>query len=274
MGEINDKRGIAMPKYAGSRPDIALKIGEYLETLPFHGESRSPISAAVMLKGELIAAASAGINAATGREIDTDALFNIGSVSKMYCTAAVLKLVELGYVGLDDYVYRLLPAFYTRDERYKKIKVHMLLDHSSGLPGTNFRNAFTTNSDISGHLEGMYRYWHDVKLKADPGAFSVYCNEGFELASALIEKLSGMDYYRFLKKYFLDPIGADSTGTDSNRLDAGAFMCAAGQAPEYISVLGTGGIRTNISDCVRFANLFLDSGSVIDKAVLGQSKRK
>ncbi len=35
-------------------------------------------------------------------------------------------------------------------------------------------------------------------LKADPGAFSVYCNDGFTLAEILVERFSGMSFTEFL----------------------------------------------------------------------------
>jgi len=66
-------------------------------------------------------------------EITPDTMYGIGSVSKMFTTAAVMKLAEQGKVDLDSPVTKYLPDFKMADGRYKKITVRMLLNHSSGM---------------------------------------------------------------------------------------------------------------------------------------------
>lgn len=262
-----------MLNYAGSHSKIAKKLVEYLEKLellPEVGDNRNPISAAIMIDGKLIAAAPAGTSG-SGNPATIDGLYNIGSVSKIYSTVAVLKLVELGLCTLDDYVYQLLPDFYTRDERYKKIKVHMILDHSSGLTGSCYRNAFGSEWKFSKFIDDMYDFWHNEKMKAEPGEFSVYCNEGFDLAAALVECLSGMKYYDFIKKYFFDPIGINSTAIGDARLDCGEMVYMQNCKPEFLAVHGAGGIRTNIIDCAKFGNIFLNSNNIISQELLNKT---
>ncbi|HAV20886.1 MAG TPA: hypothetical protein DCX02_03195 [Firmicutes bacterium] len=66
----------------------------------------------------------------------------IGSISKIFTAASILTLVQQDKVELDKPVTEYLPEFSMQDERYKDITVRMLLNHTSGLPGTNFKNGF------------------------------------------------------------------------------------------------------------------------------------
>ena len=69
-------------------------------------------------------------------EKDEDYIYCVGSVSKVYATAAVMQLVDEGKVELDAPVTDYVPEFRLADERYKKITVRMLMDHTSGMMGT------------------------------------------------------------------------------------------------------------------------------------------
>lgn len=62
-------------------------------------------------------------------------MFGIGSVSKMFATIAVMKLVDRGLVNLDTPLITYLPTFRMAAAGYENITVRMLLNHSSGFPG-------------------------------------------------------------------------------------------------------------------------------------------
>ncbi|PFF06126.1 serine hydrolase, partial [Bacillus anthracis] len=54
-------------------------------------------------------------------------------------------------------------------------------------------------------------------LKADPGAFSVYCNDGFTLAEILVERVSGMSFTEFLHQSFTGPLKMNHTKTPRDK---------------------------------------------------------
>ena len=76
------------------------------------------------------------------RALTDDDLYGIGSISKTYTAAAMMKLVEQGKVDLDEPVTAYLPDFTMADPRYTQITVRMLLNHSSGLMGGTTNDAF------------------------------------------------------------------------------------------------------------------------------------
>ena len=77
----------------------------------------------------------------TGQMPTDSTMFGVGSVSKMFAAIAVMKLVDRGVVDLDTPLVTYLPAFRMASAGYENITVRMLLNHSSGFPGTDYRNA-------------------------------------------------------------------------------------------------------------------------------------
>lgn len=77
-----------------------------------------------------------GQNARTGRRdvhpLTEESLYGIGSICKIYVTAAMMQLVEENKVSLDEKVTTYLPDFKMADDRYKQITVRMLLNYSAG----------------------------------------------------------------------------------------------------------------------------------------------
>lgn len=252
----------------GKHPALAKKLRAHLES--FLNDKTAGISAAIIIGGEVAASCCAGARGSDSTCADIGDLYNVGSISKVYCAAAIMKLVEMGLVQLDEPVCRYLPRFKTRDARYKDITVRMTLNHASGLPGSNYRKAFGPEWIFEDSLEESFAYWQDCKLKADPGSFSVYCNEGFELAAALVEHMTGMRYYDFLRREILDPIGAQSTGAALHAIGGRRLMSALGQKPEFVGVIGAGGIRTDMEDCARFGYLFIEPNGVLSAASLAE----
>ena len=231
---------------------------------------------ALIDNGQLILSGQAGKNDMKGKQpLTKDTLYGIGSVSKMYATAAVMKLVDEGKVDLDAPVVHYVPEFKMKDERYKSITPRMLLNHSSGLQGTEYRNAFLFKDNDTYAHDNLLQRLSNQHLKADPGAFSVYCNDGFTLAEILVERVSGLSFTEFLHKQFTEPLKLNHTKTPQDKWEddkrAGLyFPMYQGQLPtESVNIIGAGGISSTAEDMVRFSQLFMGQGKGIlsDKAV-------
>ena len=92
---------------------------------------------AIMDQGQLVYTEGFGMADRTRSvPVDADTIFNIGSISKLFCATAVMLLVDDGLMELDNPVVEYLPEFTMADDRYRDITVRMLLDHSSGFPGS------------------------------------------------------------------------------------------------------------------------------------------
>lgn len=174
-----------------------------------------------------------------------------------------MKLVDEGKVDLDAPVARYIPDFKMKDKRYKRITPRMLLNHSTGLQGMTFNNAFLFKDNDAYAHDILLQQLSNQNLKADPGAFSVYCNDGFTLAEILVERVSGMNFTEFLHQKFTEPLKLNHTITSQDKWEdekrAGQYSPTyQGQLPsEMVNVIGTGGISSTAEDVVRFSQIFM-----------------
>jgi CubicO group peptidase (beta-lactamase class C family) len=186
-----------------------------------------------------------------------DTQFNIGSISKIFTAAAILLLADDGKVELNKPVTEYLPDFTTRDERYKDITVRMLLNHTSGFPGTNGKDGFGSEKNPNYASETLF-YLAADGLKHTPGEISVYCNDGFTVAEAVIEAASKMSYSDFLTKRIFKPmqmVNSSCFFRDGNTNIALVYSPETGLAApvEYVSVMASGGLSSTAEDLCRFS---------------------
>ncbi|OMF59911.1 serine hydrolase domain-containing protein [Paenibacillus sp. FSL R5-0766] len=245
----------------GTRVDLAGKMKELLDAKV--NKNATAISAAFIKDGELIAALAYGTqdgnpdNPATVHD-----LYNVGSISKIYCAIAVMKLVEMGKVNLDVSVTEYLPRFRMQDKRYKQITLRTCLNHSSGLPGANLKYSFSTKWLTEDIYEEFYDYFSKSKLKDTPGNNSVYCNDGYILAEMVVAEVSGISFIQFVQDHIAKPVGALSTFSGGNIPENRVRVKEKEKKEEYIMCTGSGGIITNIIDCAKIGYLFIDPKEV------------
>jgi Beta-lactamase class C and other penicillin binding proteins len=71
---------------------------------------------------------------------NSESIYPIASISKVYTAAAIMKLVEENQIDLDTLIVEYFPEFCMTDECYTKITARMLSNHSAGLPGSSGLN--------------------------------------------------------------------------------------------------------------------------------------
>ena len=206
--------------------------------------------------------AVADVNENTGKSH-----LNIGSVSKVYVVAAVMQLSDRGLVDIDAPVTDYIPDFKMADPRYKDITVRMLMNHTSGLMGTEYGGSFLFDEAANDYHDGFLEHLKTQYLKADPGAFNCYCNDGFTLLEILVERLSGMNYTEYVEEYICKPLALDNTGTMWNMdINAQVPIYVNGNtriAHECTQLLGAGGIMADASDVCTFGSAFFNGNDLL-----------
>nr|WP_224753977.1 serine hydrolase domain-containing protein [Paenibacillus terricola] len=238
---------------------------------------------AIIDHGSIVVSGQFGKNDEKGqRPLTKDTMYGIGSISKIFTTVAVMQLVDQGKIDLDTPVIQYIPEFTMKDERYKQITPRMLLNHSSGLKGTSGRNAdLFEDNDTYAH-DSLLKQLAGQTLKADPGAYSVYCNDGFTLAEILVERVSGMNFTTYIHRYITKPLGMAHTATplDSPNPDEMAglyYPTYTGQLPnETVNIIGAGGIYSTAEDLVRFSQTFMGEAEEVlsGKSVVAMAKEE
>ena len=169
----------------------------------------SQISWAVWQDGKIIESGSQTAPPSDGQPERTagGTVYGIGSVSKIYTTVAAMQLAEAGKLDLDKPVTAYLPEFKMADERYKQITVRMLLNHSSGLMGSSMGSGLLFDDPSEAATDQLLERLAVQRLKAGPGAYSVYCNDGFTLAQLVVEAVSGQEFMDYVRANILTQIG-------------------------------------------------------------------
>ncbi|WP_419892365.1 serine hydrolase domain-containing protein [Paenibacillus xylanexedens] len=226
--------------------------------------------------GEIVVSGQTGKNDKNNKvPLTPDTIYGIGSTSKMFLTASVMKLVEEGKVDLDLPVVNYIPDFQMKDHRYKQITPRMLLNHSSGLLGGTGSNATLYGDNDTYSHDTFLNQLASQNLKADPGAFSVYSNDGFTLSEIMVERVSGMSFTAFIHQYFTEPLDMKHTKTPQDVVDTAAMAgiyspMYEGQLPqENYNVIATGGIYSTAEDLAKFSQIFTGEvqGILTDKSV-------
>lgn len=136
--------------------------------------------------------------------------FNLGSINKLMTRAAIAQLVEKGLLSPGDTVGKLLPDYPNRDAA-AKVTVQQLLDMRSGI-GDFFgpRFADTPKGRIRTIRDYLPLFAADPLL-FEPGTDERYSNGGYVVLGAIVEKVSGQDYFTYVRDKILAPAGMTST---------------------------------------------------------------
>ena len=225
------------------------------------------ISYAIMVDGELWCADTLGTS--EGKPATNDHTFNVGSISKVLCTVAVMQQVEQGRMDLDEPICTYLPDFWMPDPRHKKITLRHCLNHSCALPGTQWKHFYTpemSEADVDTYYREVYHYLAHSWMKAEPGAYSVYCNDGFTLAEMAVAAVTGQPFHKYCEEHITRPLGAHSTRTAILRNPDYPLTVQKDKRSELIWIQGCGGFTTTMTDLCKFGNLFLTESPVLTKA--------
>lgn len=203
-----------------------------------------------------------------------DTRFNIGSVSKVIAALAGMILCDRGQLALDAPISRYLPGFTMLSADYDKITLRHLLSHSSGLPGTNWRNIFAF-APVAAYAQdtedGLARY----HLKHEPGELAVYCNDGFTMVENLVTAVTGLSFPEFVQREILQPLGMKHSAYPTQAFEAGTFVQPVYQGQpmgqEFVAAYATGGLASTPGDMMKLASLFLNQGMHQGKRIVSQA---
>jgi CubicO group peptidase (beta-lactamase class C family) len=165
--------------------------------------------------------------------------FNIASMGKMFTAVAILQLMEQGKLSLDDPISKHAPGI-MRDEVASKIRIKHLLNHSSGL-----ENLATLA------LPEWHQYLPFLEMmklsEEQPGTKYDYNDWNYVALGAIIERLTGEDYFAYTRKRIWKPAGMSLTGPYMlGRLPEYGAIGYYSTGPEDLPLFGTRWFRTSL----------------------------
>lgn len=151
---------------------------------------------------------------AKGKMNTMDTRFGLASMGKMFTAVAVAQLAEAGKLKYSDRLIDLLPD-YPNKTAAEKITVHQLLTHTSGL-GDFFDKPgiFEALPKMHGPRD-FFPFFADEPLHFEPGKGWDYSNAGYVVLGAIIEKVSGQDYFTYIREHVFRPAGMTHSAHDT-----------------------------------------------------------
>ncbi len=236
--------------------------------------SATSASVALVANGKVVWRQTFGRGNTAGKKPSPKAMYGVGSVGKTVTAIAVMQLVDAGKVSLDAPVVRYIPDFSMASPQYRQITVRMLLNHSAGLPGTDYADG-VTYKPVGSYVDRVLRGLRDSRLKTTPGAMNVYCNDCFTLAGLVVERVSGVPYADYVAKNILKPLGMENsvylTSTPLPRNVAPVIQKGKVDPLQVPNILAAGGMLSTSDDMARLAMIFTGDGVVGGKRILSSS---
>ncbi len=197
----------------------------------------------------------------------------IGSITKQFTGAAILKLQEQGHLSVADPVGRFFPE---APVKKREITIHQLLTHTAGLPP-----ALGSDEEYIGRDDYLQEVWR-TELRYPPGERHDYSNTGYSVLAAIVERTTGSSYEEFLRAEFFDPLGMQHTGY--RLADWSEARLATGYRDDRRfgtviekqthengfswHLVGNGGIHSTVGDMFRWVKA-LRGGEVLSAESLG-----
>ncbi len=239
----------------------------------------------------------------TGAPVRPDTIFGVASVTKSFTALAIMQLAEAGKLSVDDPVTRYLPAFRTPDPAATRaITIHHFLTHTAGfppLPSRFFAFARSAEGDPAAGSKPAWAADHPpidsyedlmdylaaggYEMLGPPGAQFSYCNEGFALLGAIVERVSDEAYEAYVHRHILEPAGMNHSGYAVEQLrtfpEVVTFHAARDKdgakeiyaAPNWLySAVWSpaGSLNTTVRDLLRYLEIYRTGGTVGEERLL------
>lgn len=208
-----------------------------------------------------------------------DNVFEIGSITKQFTAIAILMLEEQGKLKVEDDITKFIPDYPTKG---KKITIHQLLNHTSGIKSyTNMQSFMTLARKDMSPVELMDAFKNEP-MEFEPGEQFNYNNSGYILLGYIIEVASGETYEQFIQKHIFDKLGMTNSvygskvNLVSNRATGYSETETGFRNAEYLSMTlpyAAGSLMSTTDDLLKWQNALnnhtLIKKTTYDKAING-----
>lgn len=259
-------------------PDLATRLDESVQR---HGLGQFWGAVLVAKDGEPILARGYGLADESLRPIDADTLFDLGSLSKQFTAAAVLKLHAQGRLNIDAPVAEAFPTLAAKfGPRGGIITLRHLLNHTSGMSDQRAIQPL----DFAERDEAV-RLAVVSGPDSPPGEQFQYCNAGYIVLAAAVEHATGERFEDYCRENLFRPAGMTSTGfldgagLDSSRATLRVIPSFRGEPERRLSLFadaagepwawglrGAGGVVSTINDLLRWDRA-LEGKAVLDERI-------
>ena len=139
-----------------------------------------------------------------------DTKLNVGSINKSFTGAAICQLEQAGKLRFSDPVEKYVPEM--AELSNGKVTLALLLNHTSGMGNFMGVKSYRENIEAVDTVNDLLKYCLMQPLLFQPGAAHSYSNSGFVVLGAVVERVSGMDYFDYIDENIYKPAGMINSG--------------------------------------------------------------
>ena len=203
----------------------------------------------------------------TERPVDADTLFRIGSISKIFTSLSILKLVEDGTLGLNDPIRDWVEEveFQNPWENESPVRIVHLLSHTTGWDDLHMSEYAHNDPTPVALRESFLVYPNSRTSRWAPGSRMSYCNSGPGVAAYIVEKSTGQSYEEYIEFNFFEPLGMETAtffqSDDYLRNSATLYQSNAAQPYWNVLMRPSGAINASANDMVQLLDFFIHSSN-------------
>lgn len=197
----------------------------------------------------------------TSGGLAVDSRLEIGSVTKVFTSLVLARLVEAGEVRLDQPLSDFLPA-------PAGITLRHLATHTSGLPrlpkGMLLKALLRPNTpDPYAHCTADYLIANLARIRpATPGTRFRYSNLGVGLLGLALSRHTGLSYGDLVAREISTPLSLTGTGIGGPVVPEYDARCRPTAPWNLVDLVGAGGLRSTATDLIRFVRAHMEESPV------------
>jgi CubicO group peptidase (beta-lactamase class C family) len=211
-----------------------------------------------------------------GLRANPETLYGVGSVTKSFTALSIMQLAEKGKLSLDDPVKKQAPL--NLESGGEPVRIWHLLCHSSGIPALAYAEGLIRYVTGAGgkwvpiaSAEDLFAFMREANRWAltKPGERWFYLNEGYVILGHIIEKVSGLNYDRYVKENILKPLHMDRSFFRREDVEADANVATPyiitrdGKPKKSVfpyGIYADGGLISNVIDLAHYIIMYLNRG--------------
>jgi CubicO group peptidase (beta-lactamase class C family) len=192
--------------------------------------------------------------------INSNTIFEIGSITKQFTAVAILMLEEQGKLSITDNITKYIPDYPTKGNN---ITIHNLLNHTSGIKSYTDMKTFQDIDRIDMTPTELINFFKNEPMDFKPGEKYQYNNSGYILLGNIIEVITKESYADFVQKNIFNPLGMTSTSYGSmkkiipNRASGYSRSNKGFVNANYLSLTlpyAAGSIMSTVDDLLKWQN--------------------
>ncbi len=153
----------------------------------------------------------------TKRQVKESTLFRMGSITKMFVSLGIMKLVNEGKLKLDDELKKIAPEVPVQNkwEATNPVRIIQLLEHTTGFDDIKLNRMYSLDTIENTGIDMMLVHKNSMICRWNPGERFAYSNPNYAVLGYIIEKISGKPYNQYLTENILNPLGMMNSNFNS-----------------------------------------------------------